>query len=173
MAEVAVTQAGPRSAGGFTVDLPVYAGPFDVLLTMIANRRLELNELALSTVTAEFLQYTRGLDLTQDIGEVSAFVDVASMLLEAKSLSLLPHEQQEQLDERSLEVLRERDLLFAMLVQYRAFKRAAQDFSVRLAEHAGRFPHRADLLSAAPALPVAFEWSCDAARRSPAACAEG
>ena len=103
---------------GFSVELEVYSGPFDALLSMIANRRLELTEVA--------------------------FLDVASVLVEAKSAALLPHDQADgERDEQSLEALRERDLLFARLLQYRAFKQTAGDFRARLAANAGRFPHPA------------------------------
>ena len=129
---------------GFSVELEVYSGPFDALLSMIANRRLELTEVSLSEITEEFLAYVRTLDLARNMEEASAFLDVASVLVEAKSAALLPHDQTDgERDEQSLEALRERDLLFARLLQYRAFKQAAGDFRARLAANAGRFPHPA------------------------------
>ena len=70
---------------GFSVELEVYSGPFDALLSMIANRRLELTEVSLSEITEEFLAYVRTLDLARDMEEASAFLDVASVLVEAKS----------------------------------------------------------------------------------------
>ena len=123
---------------GFSVELEVYSGPFDALLSMIANRRLELTEVSLSEITEEFLAYVRTLDLARDMEEASAFLDVSSVLVEAKSAALLPHDQTDgERDEQSLEALRERDLLFARLLQYRAFKQAAGDFRARLAANAG------------------------------------
>ena len=129
------------TGSAFAVDLPSFQGPFDALLSMIANRQLELSEVALAEVTGEFVEYVRTLDLREDVDEVSSFVDVASILLEAKSASLLPHDESQELGERDLEALRERDLLFARLVQYRAFEEAAGDFSRRLAANTARYPH--------------------------------
>ena len=125
----------------FSVDLEVYAGPFDALLSMIANRKLELTEVSLSAITEEFLVYARGLDFTESMDEASAFLDVASILVEAKSAALLPANASGERDEQSMEALRERDLLFARLVQYRAYREAAADFRARLSANAGRFAH--------------------------------
>lgn len=75
--------------------------------------------------------------------EASAFLDIASILVEAKSVAILPGGEDSQHDEQSLEVLRERDLLFARLLQYRAYKQAAGDFRARIAANSGRFPHPA------------------------------
>ena len=129
------------SASRFSVDLEVYSGPFDALLSMIANKKLELTEVSLSTITEEFLVYVRGLDFTENMDEASAFLDVASILVEAKSAALLPSNASGERDEQSMEALRERDLLFARLVQYRAYKEASADFRARLAANSGRFPH--------------------------------
>ena len=125
----------------FAVDLPVFSGPFDALLSLIANKRLDLTELALSEVTGEFLEYVRTLSLRDDVDEVSSFVDVASILLDAKSASLLPHTASDEPDERDLEALRERDLLFARLLQYRAFQRVSVDFSRIISANSARFAH--------------------------------
>ena len=129
------------SASRFSVDLEVYSGPFDALLSMIANKKLELTEVSLSAITEEFLVYVRRLDFTENMDEASAFLDVASILVEAKSAALLPSNASGERDEQSMEALRERDLLFARLVQYRAYKEAAADFRARLAANSGRFPH--------------------------------
>lgn len=124
------------AADGFSVNLDNYAGPFDVLLGMIANRRLELTEVSLSAITEEFLAYVRTLDTERNMDEASAFLDVASVLIEAKSAALLPHDEDGTQDERSMEALRERDLLFARLLQYHAFKQAASDFRARMEDNA-------------------------------------
>lgn len=129
------------SSSRFSVDLEVYSGPFDALLSMLANKKLELTEVSLSAITEEFLVYVRGLDFTENMDEASAFLDVASILVEAKSAALLPSNASGERDEQSMEALRERDLLFARLVQYRAYKEAAADFRARLAANSGRFPH--------------------------------
>ena len=148
---------------GFSVELEVYSGPFDALLSMIANRRLELTEVSLSEITEEFLAYVRTLDLARDMEEASAFLDVSSVLVEAKSAALLPHDQTDgERDEQSLEALRERDLLFARLLQYRAFKQAAGDFRARLAANAGRFPHPAYVDERVAAMLPELAWSLGA-----------
>ncbi|MDN5633045.1 segregation and condensation protein A [Bifidobacterium mongoliense] len=128
---------------GFSVDLAVFSGPFDALLSMIAERRVDLTEVALSQVTDEFLSYVRGLDLggERNMDAASAFLDVAAVLVEAKSAALLPGDEHGERDERSMEALRERDLLFARLVQYRAFKQAAMAFRERDDARAGVFAH--------------------------------
>lgn len=125
----------------FSVNLSVYAGPFDALLMLIANRKLELTELSLAAITEEFIEYVRGLDMTRDMEQVSAFLDVASVLVEAKSAAILPDDGNGERDEQSMEALRERDLLFARLLQYRAFKSAANDFRVQFALNSDRFAH--------------------------------
>ena len=129
------------ATSGFQVNLEVYSGPFDALLGMIANNKLELTEVSLSSITEEFLTYVRGLDFTKNMDEASAFLDIASILVEAKSVAILPGGEDSQHDEQSLEALRERDLLFARLLQYRAYKQAAGDFRARIAANSGRFPH--------------------------------
>ena len=75
---------------GFAVSLDVYSGPFDVLLGMIAGNRLELTEVSLSAITEEFLEYVRGMDVARNMEAASSFIDVASILVEAKSAALLP-----------------------------------------------------------------------------------
>ena len=125
----------------FTVSLDNYAGPFDALLSMIARRQLEVTEVALGAVTGEFLAFVRTLDLKDDMEQASAFVDVASVLVEAKSAALLPDTSSGMPDEQNLEALRERDLLFARLLQYRAFKEAGADFRMRMEDNAGRYAH--------------------------------
>lgn len=164
---------------GFQVDVEGYAGPFDVLLGMIANRRLEVTEVSLSAITEEFLAYVRRLGLAsgqsdqeaspeqptpssqfaQHMDEASAFLDVASILVEAKSAALLPGDEQGGRDEQSIEALRERDLLFVRLVQYRAFKRAAGDFRARFAANSGRFPHPAVVDDAVAAMLPELVWT--------------
>jgi segregation and condensation protein A len=149
----------PVANSGFSVELSVYSGPFDVLLSMIAERKLELTEVSLSAITAEFIDYVRSLDMTHNMEEISAFLEVASVLIEAKSASLLPAGQDGERDEQSMEALRERDLLFARLVQYRAFKTAADDFRARFASNSGRFPHPAYTDETIAAMLPELAWS--------------
>lgn len=147
------------ATSGFRVNLEVYSGPFDALLGMIANNRLELTEVSLSSITEEFLTYVRGLDFTKNMDEASAFLDIASILVEAKSVAILPGGEDSQHDERSLEVLRERDLLFARLLQYRAYKQAAGDFRARIAANSGRFPHPAAMDEGVAAMLPELVWT--------------
>ena len=153
--------AEPSSAG-FSVSLDVYEGPFDALLGMIAARRLELTELSLSAITEEFLAYVRGMDLERDLGEASEFLDVASVLVEAKSVALLPDAGDGGRDDRDLEALRERDLLFARLLQYRAFRAAADDLRARLEAGSVRHPHPGTMDAAVAALLPDLVWTLGA-----------
>lgn len=144
----------------FAVSLDAYQGPFDVLLSLISQRKLELTEISLSAITGEFIDYVRGLDATHTAEEISAFIDVASILVEAKSAALLPHdEESEAADEQTLAALRERDLLFARLLQYKAFKQAGNDFRARIAANSGRYPHPAQLDAAVAALLPELVWT--------------
>lgn len=147
------------ATSGFQVNLEVYSGPFDALLGMIANNKLELTEVSLSSITEEFLTYVRGLDFTKNMDEASAFLDIASILVEAKSVAILPGGEDNQYDEQSLEALRERDLLFARLLQYRAYKQAAGDFRARIAANAGRFPHPAAMDEGVAAMLPELVWT--------------
>ena len=147
------------ATSGFRVNLEVYSGPFDALLGMIANNKLELTEVSLSSITEEFLTYVRGLDFTKNMDETSAFLDIASILVEAKSVAILPGGEDSQHDEQSLEVLRERDLLFARLLQYRAYKQAAGDFRARIAANSGRFPHPAAMDEGVAAMLPELVWT--------------
>lgn len=151
--------AEESATSGFRVNLEVYSGPFDALLGMIANNKLELTEVSLSSITEEFLTYVRGLDFTKNMDEASAFLDIASILVEAKSVAILPGGEDSQHDEQSLEALRERDLLFARLLQYRAYKQAAGDFRARIAANAGRFPHPAAMDEGIAAMLPELVWT--------------
>ena len=147
------------ATSGFRVNLEVYSGPFDALLGMIANNRLELTEVSLSSITEEFLTYVRGLDFTKNMDEASAFLGIASILVEATSVAILPGGEDSQHDEQSLEALRERDLLFARLLQYRAYKQAAGDFRARIAANSGRFPHPAAMDEGVAAMLPELVWT--------------
>ena len=126
VADVA-TQSGDVSGGpaptGFQVRLTNFSGPFDLLLQLIGKQKLEITELALSTVTDEFISYIRAMGDNWDLDEVSEFLVVAATLLDLKAAKLLPQAEVE--DEDDLALLEARDLLFARLLQYKAFKEAA------------------------------------------------
>jgi segregation and condensation protein A len=108
--------------GSFQVRLDNFQGPFDLLLNLISRRQLDVTEVALSQVTDEFISYLAGME-TWDLGQATEFLVVAATLLDLKTARLLPAAEVE--DEEDLALLEARDLLFARLLQYRAYKLAA------------------------------------------------
>ena len=114
--------ATPVDDGGFRVRLDNFEGPFDLLLNLISRRQLDVTEVALSQVTDEFISYLAGMD-EWDLGKATEFLVVAATLLDLKAARLLPAAEVE--DEEDLALLEARDLLFARLLQYRAYKLAA------------------------------------------------
>ncbi|MGH8963423.1 MAG: segregation and condensation protein A [Jatrophihabitantaceae bacterium] len=118
--------ADPGIAGaGFRVSLDNFEGPFDLLLSLISRRQLDVTEVALSQVTDEFITYLSGSG-RWDLGQATEFLVVAATLLDLKTARLLPAAEVE--DEEDLALLEARDLLFARLLQYRAYKLAAAYF---------------------------------------------
>jgi len=115
------------SQNGFQVRLTNFEGPFDLLLQLIFAHRLDVTEVALHQVTAEFIAYTREIGLERGLEETTAFLVIAATLLDLKAARLLPTGQVE--DDEDLALLEVRDLLFARLLQYRAFKHVAQMFA--------------------------------------------
>lgn len=128
-------EQGPPRLPGFSVTLPQFEGPFDLLLSLIARKRLDVTELALAEVTDDFIAHMRS---DWDLGRASEFIVVASTLLALKAHRLLPHDENE--EEPDLELLEARDLLFARLLQYRAFKEAAAAFRHRAETSARSYP---------------------------------
>jgi segregation and condensation protein A len=120
------------------VRLENFEGPFDLLLGLISKHKLDVTEIALAQVTDDFVAYIRELGAAWDLGEASEFLLVAATLLDLKAARLLPAAEVE--DDEDLALLEARDLLFARLLQYRAFKEVAATFSGRLKNEAGRFP---------------------------------
>jgi len=126
----------------FEVHLDVYSGPFDLLLALIAKHQLDITEIALAKVTDEFIAHIRAAqaaDGAWDLSQATEFVLVAATLLDLKAARLLPHSGPE--DEEDLALIEARDLLFARLLQYRAFKDLARAFGERMAS-AGRMQPR-------------------------------
>jgi segregation and condensation protein A len=115
------------SPGGFQVHLTNFEGPFDLLLQLIFAHRLDVTEVALHQVTDDFIAYTREIGRQLDLEETTAFLVVAATLLDLKAARLLPAGQID--DEEDLALLEVRDLLFARLLQYRAFKHVAEMFA--------------------------------------------
>jgi segregation and condensation protein A len=113
----------PGRTPSFTVHLAVFEGPFDLLLSLIAKHRLDITEVALAQVTDEFLAHVRAAGTDWDLGQTTEFLVVAATLLDLKVARLLPG--QVAADEEDLALLEARDLLFARLLQYRAYKQAA------------------------------------------------
>lgn len=124
----------------FSVSLSDFEGPFNVLLGLIAAKKLELTRVSLTQVTDEFVTYVSHLNASSGADAISSFILVASVLVEAKSICLLPQEGMDRQGE-DFEALRAKDLLFARLLQYRAFKQAADAFSQRMHQTEGFHPH--------------------------------
>ncbi len=115
-------ESGDIAPDVFTVRLDNFEGPFDLLLNLISRHQLDVTEVALSQVTDEFISYLAAMD-DWDLGKATEFLVVAATLLDLKTARLLPAAQVE--DEEDLALLEARDLLFARLLQYRAYKLAA------------------------------------------------
>ncbi|MFD4262740.1 segregation/condensation protein A [Streptomyces sp. NPDC058534] len=137
--------------GVFKVRLANFEGPFDLLLQLISKHKMDVTEVALSKVTDEFMAHIRARGADWDLDETTEFLVVAATLLDLKAARLLPAAEVE--DEADLALLEARDLLFARLLQYRAYKQIAEIFNERLEAEARRYPrtvglepHHAELL---------------------------
>ncbi|MFF8615577.1 segregation and condensation protein A [Streptomyces sp. NPDC015350] len=149
--EASGTEGEAAEDGRFTVRLANFEGPFDLLLQLISKHKLDVTEVALSKVTDEFMAHIRAMGPDWDLDQTTEFLVVAATLLDLKAARLLPTAEVE--DEADLALLEARDLLFARLLQYRAYKRIAEIFSERLESEGRRFPrtvglepHHAELL---------------------------
>lgn len=112
---------------GFRIALRNFEGPFDLLLQLIQAKKMDITDVALSEVTDEFVGYTRQLGDNADLDETTDFLVVAATLLDLKAARLVPRGEVD--DEGDLELLESRDLLFARLLQYKAYKQAADQFT--------------------------------------------
>ncbi len=148
----AATATSPQAPGGvltrrapataFEVHLDVFSGPFDLLLGLIGKHKLDITEISLAKVTDEFIAHIRAERAKAngwDLSQASEFLLVAATLLDLKAARLLPQLGPE--DEDDLALIEARDLLFARLLQYRAFKDIAATFAERMAT-AGRMTPR-------------------------------
>ena len=146
-----------ENSGKFSVHLTNFDGPFDLLLQLIARHKMDVTEIALGVVTDDFIAYIRELERSTgeeqgwDLDQTTEFLVVAATLLDLKAARLLPSGEVE--DEEDLALLEARDLLFARLLQYRAFKLLAGIFSERIGREEKSFarvvalePHFAQLL---------------------------
>ena len=137
-----------RRSGGapFEVHLDVFSGPFDLLLGLISKHKLDITEIALAKVTDEFIAHIKtaqASDSEWDLSQASEFLLVAATLLDLKAARLLPQTGPQ--DEEDLALIEARDLLFARLLQYRAFKDIAHTFAERMATAGRMTPRQAGL----------------------------
>jgi len=126
---------------GFSLHLENFDGPFDLLLQLISRHKMDITEVALGTVTDEFISYIKQLENSEngwDLDKTTEFLVVAATLLDLKAAKLLPSGEVD--DESDLALLEARDLLFARLLQYRAFKEIAAIFSERIEREEKSFP---------------------------------
>jgi len=128
---------------GFALKLDNFEGPFDLLLSLIAKHKLDITEVALSKVTDEFIAHIKAGGDEWDLEQTSSFLVVAATLLDLKAARLLPQGDVE--DEEDFALLEARDLLFARLLQYKAFKQVAGILETRLANETRRHPRAVGL----------------------------
>ncbi|HEX9065089.1 MAG TPA: segregation/condensation protein A [Streptosporangiaceae bacterium] len=135
-----MTEEPGQGGTGFEVHLDNFEGPFDLLLGLISKHKLDITEIALSVVTDEFISYIGALADRWDLDQASYFLVVAATLLDLKAARLLPAGEVD--DEEDLALLEARDLLFARLMQYRAYKEAAAMMAAAMADQGRRFARR-------------------------------
>jgi segregation and condensation protein A len=128
---------------GFAVHLDNFDGPFDLLLQLIAKHQLDITEVSLSHVTEDFIRHLKALGGEAELEQTTQFLVVAATLLDLKIVRLLPSADLE--DEEDLALLEARDLLFARLLQYRAFRQAAAMLAARMDEEARQVPRTVGL----------------------------
>ena len=133
----------------FEVSLDNFEGPFDLLLSLISKHKLDITEVSLSRVTDEFIAHVKAGGPVWDLEQTTSFLLVAATLLDLKAARLLPQGDVE--DEEDLALLEARDLLFARLLQYKAFKQVAGVLQTRLAGESRRHPRAVGLEALATA----------------------
>jgi segregation and condensation protein A len=138
-----VSSSGASGRGSFDVHLTNFDGPFDLLLQLIGRRQLDITEVALSQVTDDFIAHVKAAGSAWDLDQTTQFVVVAATLLDLKAARLIPSGEVE--DPEDLALLEARDLLFARLLAYRAFKQVAAWLEQTLAEQSRRAPRTAGL----------------------------
>ncbi|WP_448221213.1 segregation and condensation protein A [Gordonia iterans] len=141
--DVAVTPAEAEVPARFEVNLTNFTGPFDLLLNLISQHRLDVTEVALHTVTDDFIAYTKALGSGADLEQTTEFLVIAATLLDLKAARLLPSGEVD--DPEDLALLEARDLLFARLLQYRAYKQVAALFAELEAAALQRYPRAVSL----------------------------
>jgi segregation and condensation protein A len=138
-----VSSTAGRPDEGFRVHLSNFEGPFDLLLQLISRHKLDITEVSLSRVTDEFIGHIKAAGPAWDLDQTSQFVVVAATLLDLKAARLLPSGEVE--DPEDLALLEARDLLFARLLQYRAFKQVAAHLAATFEDEARRHPREVGL----------------------------
>jgi segregation and condensation protein A len=151
-----LTASPDATSDSFEVHLENFEGPFDMLLSLIAKHQLDVTEVALHKVTDEFIDHIRAGGPEWDLDQASEFLVVAATLLDLKAARLLPSADVE--DDEDLELLEARDLLFARLLQYRAYKKVAGDLAHRWATEGRRFPRTVTLEPQIAALLPELVW---------------
>ncbi|MGK9273945.1 MULTISPECIES: segregation/condensation protein A [Actinomycetes] len=137
-----MTEAPPEKTG-FQVKLTNFEGPFDLLLNLIGQHRMDVTEVALHEVTDDFIAYTKQLGTEMGLDQTTQFLVVAATLLDLKAARLLPSGEVE--NDEDLALLEARDLLFARLLQYRAYKQVAALFAELEAAALQRYPRAVSL----------------------------
>ncbi|WP_258074137.1 ScpA family protein [Arthrobacter sp. Y81] len=151
--------AEPAKKPGFEVRLANFTGPFDLLLGLITKHQLDITEVALATVTDEFIKYIKNLQQLGEewaLDEASEFLVIAATLLDLKAARLLPAGEVE--DDEDIALLEARDLLFARLLQYKAFKHVAGLINSTLELEARSYPRQVALESHFAALLPELVW---------------
>jgi segregation and condensation protein A len=161
--------AVPAASGRFTVRLDNFEGPFDLLLQLISQQQMDVTEVALHQVTDEFIAHLRVLGESFDLDETTEFLVVAATLLDLKAARLLPSADVE--DEADLALLEARDLLFARLLQYRAYKEVAALFAELESVALRRYPRSVAIEEQFAALLPEVLLGVDAARFAETAAA--
>lgn len=149
----ATADVNAASSAAFSVHLENFDGPFDLLLQLISRHKMDITEISLSIVTDEFISFIRALEVSGEgwrLDQATEFLVVAATLLDLKAARLLPSGEVD--DEEDLALLEARDILFARLLQYRAFKEIASTFSERIAMADKSFPRIVALEPALAAL---------------------
>jgi segregation and condensation protein A len=148
---------GAAVGDGFQVSLANFDGPFDLLLRLISKRELDITEVSLGEVTDEFLSYVKHLEGVAGLDAASEFLVVAATLLDMKIVGLLP--QGEFVDPDDVALLEARDLLFARLLQYRAFKDVSSWFSEHFERESHRHPRQVRLEERFRASAPELQWT--------------
>ena len=132
------SEEATSGSSDFRVSLDNFDGPFDLLLSLISKKQMDITEVSLGAVTTEFLSYVSGMEGAEELEKASQFLVVAATLLDMKVVGLLP--QGDYVDAEDVKILEARDLLFARLLEYRAFKDVSSWFAERLENESRRHP---------------------------------